>query len=229
MASNIFVGIINNLNRIHKNYGLKGVLNRAWIRLYFYFKDVDFSKKELEDINENIANKTHGIMFAPTTKHGLEISIGKVYSYNKNIFKGTFIDYGSGKGLTLYTAYKLGFKHIIGVEFVKEFCNISLNNMKKLLQNQDKITIIHNDASIIPPPVDTTVIFFFNPFDDIIMSKVIQNIKSQNFENTVYIIYYNPVYRDLYLNDNDFTLINTDKERNTDIYCLENRQLDIEG
>jgi len=105
-----------------------------------------------DDVDEDSINKIHGVMYCTTTKHGLESSINKIYSIDNKIFNGTFLDYGSGKGLTLYTAHKLKFNKIIGIEFMQEFYNISILNIKKLLPKQTNIKIIHNDASLYPPP-----------------------------------------------------------------------------
>ena len=85
-------------------------------------------------------------MLSPTTFHGLSNSIKKIQKYDNKIFNSSFLDYGSGKGLTLYTDKKLGFKHVIGVKFLKSFSDISEVNVYKLIKN-------------------TTVIFLFNPFD----------------------------------------------------------------
>ena len=50
------------------------------------------------------------------------------------------------------------------------------------------------------------------------MKKVINNIKKIHYKNPVYVIYYNSVHRDLFINDIDFKLIDIDKKRKTDIY-----------
>jgi len=40
-------------------------------------------------------------MFSTTTFHGLKISLEKLNILDQDIYNGTFVDFGSGKGLTL--------------------------------------------------------------------------------------------------------------------------------
>jgi hypothetical protein len=206
------------LVRAYRNYGINGILSRVYFRIFLYIKGVDFSREPLKSLNESSENIEHGTEFSTTTKHGLEISIGKISLIESTIFDGTFIDYGSGKGLTLYVAHKLGFRNIVGIEFMEKFCNVAENNLRKLLPDQTNISIIHIDASLYPPPPETRVVFLFNPFDDFIMKKVIQNLKSHH--KNLYVIYYNSVFRELFLSDECITLVNVDEDTKTDIYFI---------
>jgi len=54
--------------------------------------------------------------------------------------------------------------------------------------------IIHARATQYFPPQEISVIYLFNPFDEVVMEKVAQNILSQKdkYENDPYIIYGNP-------------------------------------
>jgi len=126
----------NAILNAYKEYGLLGFLDRIKVRIYFKLKHVDFSRVELEDIEEYVDNKEFGVMFSATTYHGLKSSINKISKIDSKIFEGAFIDYGSGKGLTLYTAYKMKFNKVIGVEFMKELHDIANNNLSKLLKKK---------------------------------------------------------------------------------------------
>ena len=208
----------NTVFRVLKKHGFLGFIERIKIRIIFFIKGVDFSRIKLENIDEDVPNKKRGIMFSATTFHELNDSIKKIQKYDNKIFEGCFLDYGSGKGLTLYTAYKLGFKNVIGVEFLKNLCCISEKNLNKLIKNRSTIDVVHCDASIYSPKKNTRVIFFFNPFDDVIMGKVISNILKAKFTNDVYIIYYNSVLRDLFLENESINLLDRDETMKTDIY-----------
>ena len=124
---------------------------------------------------------------------------------------GGVIDYGSGKGRILYNAIKLGFNSAIGVEFAKELFNTSKENLKKLLNQKEyeKVQIILDDASNISPNKDTRLIFFYNPFDEIIMSKVINNIINTKYEKLPYIAYVNPNLREMFIQNNNFEMVST--------------------
>jgi predicted RNA methylase len=142
---------INVIVNAYNEYGLLRFLDRIKIRFYFKLKQVDFSRVTLNNIEECVDNKEFGTMYSATTYHGLESSINKISKIDSKIFEGAFIDYGSGKGLTLYTAYKMKFNKVIGVEFMKELHDIANNNLSKLLKNR-KIITINKDAVEVPPP-----------------------------------------------------------------------------
>ncbi len=86
---------------------------------------------------------------------------------NKNIF----FDYGSGKGAAIIHAKKIGFKRAIGVEFAKELHEIAVENIKKM--NLKDVDSFYADASAYILPSDVSVIYFYNPFDEIVMEKVV--------------------------------------------------------
>lgn len=211
---------ISALLRVLKNYGFVGFIDRIKIRVSFFIKRVDFSRIKLENIDEDVSNKEKGNMFSTTTFHGLKNSIKKIEKFDNEIFNGCFLDYGSGKGLTLYTAYKLGFKNIIGVEFLNHLCEISKKNLNKLVSKKANINVVNCDASKYFPPENTRVFYFFNPFNEEIMKEVISNILKTKLKNDAYIIYYNSVYRDLIIKNKSIDLLETDKTIKTDIYII---------
>ena len=52
------------------------------------------------------------------------------------------------------------------------------------------------------------------------MEKVISNILKAKFINDLYIIYYNSVYRDLFIEKESIKLLDTDETLKTDIYKI---------
>jgi 16S rRNA G966 N2-methylase RsmD len=105
--------------------------------------------------------------------------------------KNLFVDYGSGKGAAIIHAKELGFKKTIGIEFAKELNDQAVKNIEALkLKN---VSSLYADATSYTLPNDISLIYFFNPFDEVVMQKVINNIIAQkdSFENEVYIIYGN--------------------------------------
>jgi hypothetical protein len=59
------------------------------------------------------------------------------------------------------------------------------------------------------------------------MQKVINNIKNTDLEQSVYIIYYNSVCRDLFINDDSFELYDVDNDRKTDIYIFNKENINV--
>lgn len=68
------------------------------------------------------------------------------------------------------------------------------------------VNSFYADATTFTPPSDISVIYLYNPFDEIVMERVVQNILKQkeSFKNNVYVIYVNPSCKVL---ENNFSLL----------------------
>ncbi|MEP6674399.1 MAG: class I SAM-dependent methyltransferase [Ferruginibacter sp.] len=114
-----------------------------------------------------------------------------------------FLDIGSGKGRALCVAAHYGATKVTGIDFSRE---LSLAAKKNLDSTQKKFTalqynIVNNDAFYYEIPADVDIIFLFNPFDEVIMSGVAENIEISYEKNPrpITIIYANPICKDLFL------------------------------
>jgi 16S rRNA G966 N2-methylase RsmD len=173
--------------------GIIPTIKRIYQRFYYKQKGVDFSTQNLHDLTLVGEHKEHGTALVSTSKDLLERVFSELESFvGEKIQKELFIDYGSGKGAALIHAHNLGFKAVYGVEFAKELNDTSLENIKKL--NLKNIYSLNEDATTFMPPKETTLIYFFNPFDEVVMKKVIENIleAKKYFLKDVYIIYGRP-------------------------------------
>lgn len=117
--------------------------------------------------------------------------------------KHHFLDIGCGKGRALCVAAHRGFKKVTGLDFAKDLCETAKSNLattqKKFPDLQYKV--INNDAFYFEIPEDVDCIFLFNPFDEIIMSAVVNNIFTsiQTTPRKITIIYVNPLHKELFL------------------------------
>ena len=142
---------------------------------------------------------------------GAEIYQGANYFLLEKIFSfldtidgiKNIIDFGCGKGRVMAVAANYNFKKITGIDFAKELCDEAKINVTPLqLKCPEKIFNVHHinavDHTI---EDDTNVFFFFNPFDEIIMLRVVKNILQslKNNEREIYIVYINPVYKEIFL------------------------------
>jgi SAM-dependent methyltransferase len=125
------------------------------------------------------------------------------YPHNK-----TFLDIGCGKGRTLFVAAHFGFEQISGVEFFAPYCE---GLEKKIAEKKTglpaaSLSVICADAASYHIPDTTETILFNNPFSEVIMKKVVQQIiKSlRRAKRDLYIIYISPVDKQLFL-DAGFT------------------------
>lgn len=172
--------------------GLLSTLRKMFQRVSLKMKGVDFSTQNIYDLTRTGDYKEHGTALVSSSEDFLAQLIKDLESAVETpLRKELFIDYGSGKGAAIIHAKKIGFKQTIGVEFAKELHETAVENIKKL--KLENVESLYADATTYVPPKNVSVIYFFNPFDEVVMQKVIENILEHkaSFENEVYVIYGN--------------------------------------
>jgi len=146
----------------------------------------------LENIFEQLSNHK-----SQTTNLKLILSAAEGQTANH------FLDIGCGKGRALCVAAHYGYKKLTGIDLSKELCDAAKENLVLTRQKIPGInfTIINNDAFYFEIPDDVDCIFFFNPFDETIMSGVVENILEslQNHPRKMNIIYVNPLHKEYFI------------------------------
>ena len=126
------------------------------------------------------------------------------------------IDYGCGKGRALFVAEQCGFTNLIGVDIAKELIEDANANkaIYKKKNQQSNIQFLFEDATKYQIPNDSQIFYFFNPFGEEIIQKVIDNIKSSLEVNPrkIYCIYLNPKYKAVF-EKNGFEVFYTEKNK----------------
>jgi SAM-dependent methyltransferase len=151
---------------------------------------------KLEELGVDIS---HSTIYMPVNYYLLEEIFQQLPASPRN----HFLDMGCGKGRALCVAAHNGFNKVTGIDLSKDLCEIATKNLNhtnlKFLHLQFKVT--HNDAFYFDIPDDVDCIFFFNPFDEIIMSAVVNNIfiSLQNNPRKLHIIYANPLHKEQFL------------------------------
>jgi 16S rRNA G966 N2-methylase RsmD len=179
------------MNSLGEN-GISPTLRKIGQRLSYKVKGLDFSTQNIYDLTRTGEHQDHGTALVSTSKDFLSKLIFDLEeSIEKPLKKSLFIDYGSGKGAAIIHAKALGFERTVGVEFAKELHDTAQKNIKKL--KLDNVDSFYADATTYSTPLDVSVIYLFNPFDEVVMKKLILNILKQkeHFENDVYLIYGN--------------------------------------
>ena len=155
---------------------------------------------DLKSLKDEGIDISHATKYMPVNYYVLERLMKEIVKYSNN---KTFLDIGCGKGRALVTAASFGFEQITGIDFSKEFCKDALATTNLYSQKNPSVhyTIINMDAFNYDIPNDITTLFIFNPFDDVIMSRVIANIliSQQNYPRTIRVMYANPVHKSLFL------------------------------
>ncbi len=179
--------------------------------------------KKLEDKGIDI---THATIYMPVSYSLLEEIFNQLGSGNYKPFNH-FLDIGCGKGRALCVSAHQGFKKVTGIDFSKELCDIAKANLALTKQKIPTLqfNVINNDAFYFEIPDDVDCIFFFNPFDEIIMSAVVNNIfeSLQNNPRKLYIIYVNPLHKKQFLKAGYTETWHSKKMKYIEAVILENR------
>lgn len=117
---------------------------------------------------------THHNRYEPTSYEVLDYLIESGYISKENVV----VDYGCGKGrVTLYLNYKIGCK-TIGIDYNEALIH-KANQNKKLL-NSDVLFYYMNAENY--KITDEDCFYFFNPFSDKILRRVINKIMNSLYE-----------------------------------------------
>ena len=126
------------------------------------------------------------------------------------------IDYGCGKGRALFVAEQCGFTNLIGVDIAKELIDDANANKAVYVRknSQSKIDFLFEDATKYLIPDNAQVFYFFNPFGEEVLQKVIDNIKEslKQHPRKVYCIYLNPKYKAVF-EENGFKVFYIEKNK----------------
>lgn len=154
---------------------------------------------ELDSLEDKGIDTEHATIYMPVSYDVIE----DVFEQYKPAGFNHFIDIGCGKGRAMCVAAQLGARKITGIDFSKDFCDQSKLNLLKTQQQfpQLQFSVLNNDAFYYEIPADADCIFMFNPFDEVIMSGVIENIEMslEAHPRLITIIYANPMQKHLFL------------------------------
>ena len=148
------------------------------------------------DLRMNNQNQLHATYYQGSDSLPFNNALS---SLKINFSEYTFIDFGSGKGKALLLASAYSFKRIIGIEFSENLHAIAQENIRQL--TKDNIEAYCMDVVKYEIPDESIVCYFFDPFDEYIMTKVINNIRKVYtlYKRNIVIVYCN--YRFFYLFD----------------------------
>jgi len=166
----------------------------------------------LEELNFSSENKSRGTQYQPTGVTLLRYAFDSIQPSHESVF----IDLGCGKGRVLLLAYLRGFKRVVGVEFSPQLCQTAKENIEifgKKLGRKVDIEIHQSDVTDYPWQDDEDVIFMFNPFDPIVLDKVLSDIQSSFIRRPRrgWIVYVNPRHQGLFDSARGFELVRETK------------------
>ncbi|HSN08280.1 MAG TPA: class I SAM-dependent methyltransferase [Hanamia sp.] len=145
-------------------------------------------------------NLSHASIYQATNYYLIE----KAFEYLKDEkINDGLVDFGCGKGRVLVVAAYFGFRSITGIDFSRTLYIEADENIEKvkLLFPNTVFNVICDDATNYKIEKDKNCFFFFNPFDEVVMLRVVKNILSflKESNKKLYIVYINPVHKEIFL------------------------------
>ncbi len=150
------------------------------------------------DFDADAQNHTEG--YAPTSAANFGVILDELDIDHREY---TFVDLGSGKGRALFMAALFPFSQVIGVELSPSFCEIAHSNIEQFKRHRTScrdIQCIELDATKLDWPATPLVIYLLNPFDEHILSRVLERLRSswESQPRDMIVIYLNPFFRELF-------------------------------
>jgi SAM-dependent methyltransferase len=152
----------------------------------------------IDDLSKSVSanDREHASIYQPVNYYTAEMLMNKL---DNNDVTGAFLDIGCGKGRMLAIAASYGFSNIIGIDFSAQLCHEAIGQAS-LIEDKVRgvsITVECEDARTYEIPKEVSVIFMFNPFDDLVMNDFLVRVRQTLKENPrkLKILYANPVCR----------------------------------
>jgi predicted RNA methylase len=151
---------------------------------------------ELKSLEKKGIDIDHSTIYMPVSYDVLEDALGHLDMKRCK----HFLDIGCGKGRAMCVAAYNGFAMVTGIDLSKDFCIATEKNLEIVKHQVPHLQykVINNDAFYFEIPADADCIFMFNPFDEIVMDAVAENIL-ESFEmapRKISLIYANPLHKE---------------------------------
>ena len=148
----------------------------------------------LEDLAIDSDNKSRGVYYEPTPPHVFHHILSKLDIDHREF---EFVDFGCGKGRVVLLAARYPFRKITGIEFAPELAEVARRNLATFTDKAQQCTnvdVVCLDATQYEIPDTKAVLYFFNPFDAIVMEAIARNLEASFQRNRAekFLIYYNP-------------------------------------
>lgn len=165
----------------------------------------------LEQLTIDTESREHG-----TSYEGIRVLPARraIPYLRQRVDGGVFVDLGCGKGKAVMIAAQVGMP-ARGIEFARELCDVARRNWKSFQTKAgcraELCEIIEGDVTTYAYPTDETIYFINNPFDEVILAKVVASVtaSAQRSPRRVLIVICNlsPHFRAVMDQQQEFKLI----------------------
>ena len=122
--------------------------------------------------------RDHSAQYVPVAQKSFRCMLDAV---PVDLRKYTFVDYGSGKGRALLLAAERPFRRAVGVEYselLKRIADSNITRYRNGVLQCGSIETLLMDATQFEPPSGPCLFFFFAPFDDELLDRVLKRVKA---------------------------------------------------
>lgn len=208
-----------NLARVFRNIFKVGPITT----LRYVISDLVFDKRyqvdtinteRLDNLDIDSPNRSSGTYYEGINAYVFT----KVFSgLDVDVPQSCFVDFGSGKGKAMFLAAEMGFKKVIGIEFsleLVEICTKNLGIFRLKSASKSEFEIIHQDATEYLIPPDANVLSFFNPFNEAVTDKVIENIMKSHAQTSraIWVVHLYPQGNQAFVKHPRFQLVRETNE-----------------
>ena len=103
-------------------------------------------------------------------------------------------DFGCGKGGALVSFLDYGFLHVGGIEYEPKIYDVLKCNMHQL-ELENRAELLYGDAAKLTEQLDDyNWFYFYNPFDEVILKKCVDNMVQSYYRNKrkIHIVFFSP-------------------------------------
>lgn len=186
-----------------KHRGLVGTVRRSFMEPVYLIQDRMFDRRfrvttagdqAAGDLDSDDADRRYSCGYQPVRPHAFNEIIRELGIAYEQF---AFVDFGSGMGRAILLASEFPFKRVIGVELSPQLTRIASENVKNYASATQKckqVAVVCENATRYSMPPEPTVFYFFNPFGESVMERVLANLRTslRQCPRKVFVILYNP-------------------------------------
>lgn len=198
------MALLQRANLSLRQQGVTGTIHKLYCQLVDYLFDRRYgidtrTWARLNQLTIASDNQSKGRAYKPTRVVPLRKLFHAIQSLDPVVDR-VLVDFGCGKGRVLLVAAEFGFRAVRGVEFAQELCAIAQSNCaayQAKTGSKTEFQIVAADVVNYAIHTDENIFFFFNPFDEEILHRVLHQISASLLAKPrkILIIYHNPVKR----------------------------------
>jgi SAM-dependent methyltransferase len=165
---------------------------------------------DLDNLHIIGENKSRGFRYEPARI----VLVRRMFRQARSVISpsGGVVDLGSGKGRVMLIASEFGFARATGVEFAPELCAVAQRNCdlyRRKTRTTTAFRVVESDVANYAIAADDNLFFLFNPFDGVVLGKVLQNLGAslRKHPRRILLCFYNSEFTDLVSRQTDFVKI----------------------